>query len=169
MSLRMLLCRIRPSLCWIGLFPLHFRHLSKRMLFAGGRKQEDAERKSDDALANERSHNTLAQLSVSRRAGKDKARRWHRHLACGVRGLPGCRRFATKRSGETPERPTGKMPVLLLIERRLHGVTITRGGPHRKTQRVERSVRSRSAFCRHATVFRADFLYAEGYTVLVLV
>ena len=68
-----------------------------------------------------------------------------------------------------PERRTGKMPLLLVIERRRHGVTISRGGPHRKTQRVERSVRSRSPFCRNAPVFRADFLYAEGYTVVVLV
>ena len=62
-----------------------------------------------------------------------------------------------------------KAKALVVIERRLHGVTITRGGPHRKTQRMERSVRSRSAFCRHATFFRADFLHAEGYTVVVLV
>src|SRR5260370_42454010 len=110
---------------------MNFRHLSKRMFFTRCREQKDAERKSDDALANERSHNALAQLSVSRRACKAKA--------------------------------------LVVIERRPHGVTITRGGPHRKTQRVERSVRSRSAFCRNAAVFRADFLYAEGYTVVVLV
>src|SRR5207249_10315097 len=106
---------------------------------------------------------------------------------CGAGGLPDCRRFAVaawiaerrrkhcayrplERSVQARHRtPTGKMPVLLVIERRLHGVTITRGGPHRKTQRVERSVRSRSAFCRHVTFFRADFLYAEGYTVVVLV
>src|SRR4029434_3079440 len=131
MLLRVWLFRIRPDLCRIGLFPLNFRHLSKRMLFARCRKQEDAERNSDDALANERSHNALAQLSASCRGCKAKA--------------------------------------LVMIERRLHGVSITRGGPHRKTQRVERSVRSRSAFCRHAAVFRADFLYAEGYTVVVLV
>ena len=31
----------------------------------------------------------------------------------------------------TPGRPTGKMPVLLVIERRRRGITITRGGPHR--------------------------------------
>src|SRR5215472_3103848 len=107
MLLRILFCRIRPDLCWIGLFPLNFRHLSKRVLFARCRKQEDAERNSNDALANETSHNALAQLSVSGGACKAKA--------------------------------------LVVIERRLHGVTITRGGPHRKTQRLERSIRSRSA------------------------
>src|SRR6266404_7394797 len=130
MSVRMLFCRIRPDLCWIGLFPLNFRHLSKGMLFARCRKQKEAERNNDDALANERSHNALAQLSAPRRACKTKP--------------------------------------LVMIERRLHGVTITRGGPHRKTQRVERSVRSRSPFCRNAAFFRADFLYAEGYPVVVL-
>ena len=61
------------------------------------------------------------------------------------------------------------MPVLLMIERRRRGITITRGGPHRKSQRLERSIRSRSAFCGHTALFRADFLYAEGYTVVVLV
>src|SRR6266481_5405703 len=127
MRFRLLLFRIRPGLCRIGLFPLNFWHLSKGMLFARCRKQKEAERNNDDALANERSHNALAQLSAPRRACKTKP--------------------------------------LVMIERRLHGVTITRGGPHRKTQRMERSVRSRSAFCRHATFFRPDFLYAEGYTV----
>ena len=39
----------------------------------------------------------------------------------------------------------------------------------RKSQRVERSVRSRSPFRRHATVFRADFLHAERYPVVALV
>src|SRR5262249_3254687 len=39
------------------------------------RKQEDAERKSDDAPANERRHNAVAQLSVSRCACKAKAQR----------------------------------------------------------------------------------------------
>ena len=127
----MLFCGIRPDLCWIGLLPLNFRQLPERMLFAGCRKQDDAERNNDNALAEERTHNALAQLSASSRACKAKA--------------------------------------LLVIERRWHGVTITRGGPHRKTQRVERSVRSRSTFRRHVAVFRADFLYAEGYTVVALV
>ena len=57
----------------------------------------------------------------------------------------------------------------VIIETRRRRITITRGGPHRKTQRVERSIRSRSPFCRHVALFRADFLYTEGYTVLVLV
>jgi hypothetical protein len=55
------------------LFPLDFRHLADRMLFARCRKQKDAERNGDDALAKERSHNALAQLSVSRDACKTKA------------------------------------------------------------------------------------------------
>src|SRR5947208_12320544 len=76
MSLRMLFCRIRPDLCWIRLFPLIFRHLSKGMLFARCRKQKEAERNNDDALANERSHNALAQLSASGGACKAKAR-WY--------------------------------------------------------------------------------------------
>ena len=48
-------------------------------------------------------------------------------------------------------------------------ITIRRGGPHRQTQRLERSLRSRSTFRRDAAVFCADFLYAEGCTVLDLV
>src|ERR1051325_6722518 len=66
-------------------------------------------------------------------------------------------------------RGTGRRRARVVIERRLHGITITRGGPHRKTQRMERSVRSRSAFCRHAALFRADFVHAQGYTGLALV
>ena len=69
----MLVSPIRPDLCWIGLFPLDFRHLADRMLFARCRKQKDAEGKSNNALAKERTHNALAQLSVSRRACKAKA------------------------------------------------------------------------------------------------
>ena len=65
--------RIRPDLCWIGLFPLNFRHLSKRMLFARCGKQEDAERNSEDAPAKERTHNALAQLSVSAAMRKDES------------------------------------------------------------------------------------------------
>ena len=67
-----LLFRIRPDLCWVGLFSLNFRHLSQRMLFARCRKQEDAERNGDNALSKERTHNALAQLSVSAAMRKDE-------------------------------------------------------------------------------------------------
>jgi hypothetical protein len=43
------------------------------MFLAGCGKQENAQRNSDDAAANETSHNALAQLSVSSRACKAKA------------------------------------------------------------------------------------------------
>src|SRR6476646_7784543 len=81
--------------------------------------------------------------------------RWHSYQSLVARARPKLRRL--------------EQAPLQNIETRRRRTTITRGGPHRKTQRMERSVRSRSAFCRHATVFRADFLYAEGYTVVVLV
>jgi hypothetical protein len=55
------------------LFPLNFRHLADAMLFARKGKQENAKRNSDNAPANERTHNALAQLSVSCRACKAKA------------------------------------------------------------------------------------------------
>jgi hypothetical protein len=42
------------------------------MLFARRGKQGRREENSEDALANERTHNALAQLSVSRRACKAK-------------------------------------------------------------------------------------------------
>jgi hypothetical protein len=74
MSLRMF-CRIRPGLCWIGLFSLNFGHLSERMLFARCRKQKDTEGNSNDAVAKEKTHNALAQLSVCRGVCKAKARR----------------------------------------------------------------------------------------------
>jgi hypothetical protein len=65
--------RIRPDLCWIGLFPLNFRHLSKRMLFARRGKQGGRKENSEDALAKEGTHNALAQLSVSAAMRKDES------------------------------------------------------------------------------------------------
>jgi hypothetical protein len=56
------------------LLTLDFRHLPDRMLFARGGKQDNAERNSNDAQAKERSHNALAQLSVSDSSRKTKAR-----------------------------------------------------------------------------------------------
>jgi hypothetical protein len=44
------------------------------MFFAGYAKQQHAERNSTDAVAEEKSHNALAQLSASRVARKTKAR-----------------------------------------------------------------------------------------------
>ena len=72
MSFR-IFCGIRPDLGWVELFPLNFRHLPDRMLFARCRKQKETKRKSDDASANERSHNALAQLSVSAGMCKDES------------------------------------------------------------------------------------------------
>jgi len=69
----MLLSRVRPDLCRVRLFPLHFRHLADRMFFTRCGKQNNGERNSDGAAANERSHNALAQLSVSGDARKDES------------------------------------------------------------------------------------------------
>jgi hypothetical protein len=55
------------------LFPLNFRHLADRMFFARCGKQDNGERNSDGAAANETSHNALAQLSVSGEARKDES------------------------------------------------------------------------------------------------
>src|SRR5438552_1683259 len=60
--------------CRIGLLPLIFRHLAERMFFARYAKQQHAERNSSDAVAEEKSHNALAQLSASLVACKPKAR-----------------------------------------------------------------------------------------------
>src|SRR6266702_4478456 len=59
--------------CRIGLLPLVFRHLAERMLFARYAKQQRDERNSSDAVAEEKSHNALAQLSASLVACKPKA------------------------------------------------------------------------------------------------
>ena len=48
-------------------------HLIERMLFARRGKQDNAERNSNDAQANEKSHSALPQLSVSSRARKDES------------------------------------------------------------------------------------------------
>ena len=66
-------CRIRPDLCWVGLFPLNFGHLADRMLFARCRKQRRRKENSEDALAKERTHNSLAQLSASAAMRKDES------------------------------------------------------------------------------------------------
>jgi hypothetical protein len=76
---------MRPSLCRIRLLALDFRHLAEWMLFARCRKEDDRERNSNDATANERSHNALAQLSVSIAVRKDESAlvgrdRWARRI-----------------------------------------------------------------------------------------
>jgi len=62
------------SRCRIGLLPLDFRHLADRMFLARDAKQQHAERNSTDAVAEEKSHNALAQLSASLVTCKPKAR-----------------------------------------------------------------------------------------------
>src|SRR5439155_21469137 len=54
-------------------------------------------------------------------------------------------------------------------ERRGCRTTIRRGGSHRQTQRLERSLRSRSAILGNPAVFCADLLHAKGCAVLDLV
>ena len=66
-------CRVRPDLCWVGLFPLNFGHLADRMLFARCRKQGHRKENSEDGLANEATHNALAQLSASAAMRKDES------------------------------------------------------------------------------------------------
>jgi hypothetical protein len=44
---------------------LDFRHLAERVFFARYAKQQHAKRNSTDAVAEEKSHNALAQLSAS--------------------------------------------------------------------------------------------------------
>jgi len=77
----------RPKLCWIGLFALDFRHLTNRMLFAGYAKQEHAEQNSNDALAEEKTHTALAQLSVSGAGCKNESARVAGHL-CQTPSVP---------------------------------------------------------------------------------
>ena len=120
------------------------------MFFAGYAEEKHAERNADNALAKEASHNALPQLSVSCVARKDESA----VVPAFVSNAYGARR------GEHLHN---------VIERRGLGVTIKRGGPHGQKQRLERSLRSRSAFCRHVAVFCADFLYAKRYTLVDLV
>src|SRR5262245_20919633 len=140
MLLRMLFCPIRPFFYRVGLLTLHLRHLTDRMLLTRRGKQSHRQENSEDALPNEISHNALAQLSVSRRPCKAKAC-WNTATA---------ESFGYDREHEQEYEAVEEERVM--IETRRCGITITRGGPHRKTQRMERSVRSRSAFCRHVAV-----------------
>src|SRR5216110_3185369 len=58
---------------------------------------------------------------------------------------------------------------LQMIERSAHRITITRGGSHGQTQRLERGLRSRSPFRRHVALFCADLLHAQRCAFLGLV
>ena len=60
------------SRCRIGLLPLDLRHLAERMFFARYAKQQNAERNSTEAVAEEKNHIALAQLSASAWARKSK-------------------------------------------------------------------------------------------------
>ena len=55
------------------MFPLNFGHLADRMLFARCRKQSRRKKNGEDGLANEATHNALAQLSVSAAVRKDES------------------------------------------------------------------------------------------------
>ena len=71
---RILFCPVRPGFFrWIGLFPLDVGHLAEWMLFAGYAKEQYAKRYTNNALADEASHNALPQLSVSNVACKDES------------------------------------------------------------------------------------------------
>jgi len=56
------------------LLALNFRHLTERMFFARYAKQQHPESNSSNAVAEENSHNALAQLSASAWARKIKPR-----------------------------------------------------------------------------------------------
>ena len=82
------------------------------MFFAGGGKQDNRERNSDNAHANERSHNALAQLSVSGRARKDESVHPSHVIPASYEA-------------------NGTNATYKMIETRRRRITITRGGPHR--------------------------------------
>lgn len=189
----MLFSPIRPFFCRIELLTLHLRPLANWMFLARSGKQSHGKENGEDALANERSHNALAQLSVSCQACKAKARDVA-EVSClwGIRAsrlnsslqklrqagsLPSPQGGCLCYRAESPitimstsrRREGGRGRGRVMIETRRCRITITRGGPHRKTQRMERSIRSRSAFCRHLAVLCADFVHAEGYTGVALV
>ena len=74
--MRISLRGLRPFLRRIWLLTLHLRHLANWMLLARCGKHGHRKENSEDALANQRRHNALAQLSASRRACKTKAQWW---------------------------------------------------------------------------------------------
>jgi hypothetical protein len=66
------------------LFALDLRHLAERMFFARYAKEQHAERNGSKTVAEEKSHNALAQLSASLVICKPKARDPH-HFDCDHR------------------------------------------------------------------------------------
>jgi hypothetical protein len=85
------------------------------MFLARNAKQQEAERKSDDALAEHKTHHALAQLSVSGDKRKTKARKFDRE-------------HDYEHEYEYERR---QQRLYNMIERRRWGITIQRGGPHR--------------------------------------
>jgi hypothetical protein len=134
--------------------------LAERMFFARYAEKQHAERNSTEAVAEGKSHNALAQLSASPVTCKPKARD---SSAFRLRSTT-----AAAAAFASNAQALGNAP-LQKIERRRCRLTIRRGGSHRQTQRVERSLRSRSAILRNPAVFCADFLHAEGCALLGLV
>jgi hypothetical protein len=66
----------KPDLfCRVSLFSLDFGKLAQRMFFAGDAKEQHGESNRDYAVADEKSHDALAQLSASGVARKTKAQR----------------------------------------------------------------------------------------------
>ena len=63
-----------PGTVFDVLLTLYIRQLTERMFFARYAKQQHAERNSTEAVAEEKSHNALAQLSASLVTCKPKAR-----------------------------------------------------------------------------------------------
>ena len=67
------------------MLPLNFRYLAQRMFLARDAEQQHAERYSTEAVAEEKSHNALAQLSASAAVCKDESAvvgrdRWARRI-----------------------------------------------------------------------------------------
>jgi hypothetical protein len=77
--------------------------------------------------------------------------------------------LSSRPKGRSAASKSRSRAVLQKIERRRCGITITRGGSYRQTQRLERGLRARSFVLGDSAVFCADFLYAEGCAVLGLV
>jgi hypothetical protein len=116
--LRVFLFPVRPNLCWIGLFPLDFRHLAERMFFARNAKQEHAEQNTEENSAEQTTHNALPQLPVSRVVRKNES-------ALVKRVTPCAPLHESKSKSTAGHFHNG-------IETRRYGITIQRGGPHRQ-------------------------------------
>ena len=141
------------------MFRLNHTLFGKGMFFARTNGNHSSGAQNAHGLPNRNSHNARH----SNRPLVSRARQKHRPIGSPNVWVAYARARVRGRGKAERQRP------LQMIERNARRITIRRGGSHGQTQRLERSLRSRSTFCRHVALFCVDLLYAQRCAFLDLV